>query len=195
MAKNTKNSVQSVNWEELLQGMNTGGGGNFFFPKPGRTVVRIVPLEKGEFHPGSETGWLGETVDPKWNKKKYILMAQVLKTDQGPLGDRWAGRVVPVILPATVIKGIFAILSEDFDLLSDDGGLPITIRKEGKGLNTTYNVMPAAQAHAIDREELEIPETTLSTLSEEFKQNQLDRMEAGTGATSKDTEESSGESW
>lgn len=169
---NTPDPQQSTElWQQLLNEVSSGEGGSTFFLKSGRTYVRLVPIAVHEelgiplFHIKTTSTFRGNT------RERVLITGQVIKTDAGPLQDRWVDKVVPILVTKSVLKGILALLAEGYDLLSDENGHGVVIRKEGSGLSTEYSVMPSAKPIPVNREELTMPEMSLEEMSEAYMES------------------------
>lgn len=186
-------------WSNLLNDLNTAGSGDFFFPKTGRTRLRLIPEEgtEDQFFTQVDSVYRGQT------KTKYILLAIVLGTDQGPLDEKWVNKVVGVVVSKVVLKGIVQLLAEEYDLLSEEGH-GITIVRSGNGqFDTTYTVLPSQKVVPIP-EEAEMPEMTLEEMAEEFMDFQARKGDGGGSEEApanagkgkgKKTTEASGDDW
>lgn len=158
-------------WQALLNEVQSGGaGGNVFFLKSGKTYLRLLPLTPDQDDFWSET----KTIYNGKERTRYMVLAQIMKTDQGDLSDRWINRAVPVLVPKQVFTGILNLLAEGFKIIGDDA-FGIIIMKSGRGLSTSYSVMPSQKMVTVNRDDLQFPDETWAELAEGFYQQQLER--------------------
>lgn len=163
MAAKNKPAVNTNKWQQLLDQMaEKGGNGSVFFPKKGKTRIRLAPIK------GTDDDFFVETKSVYKGKarSKYLLSAMVISTDAGELNERWVNKVVPVLVPGAVLKGILGLLAEGYDLLSPEGH-GITIVKTGGGLETTYSVMPSQKPMELP-DDVTYPEQSFEEIAEEY---------------------------
>jgi len=182
-------------WQGLLDQLSETTSGPFFFIKEGKTRVRLVPQKETSDHFFVETTrvFRGKT------RSRYIILGVVAGVSTQELSDEWKTKVAPIVVPKTVVKSILQLLAEGYDLLGPEGN-GITIIRDGKGIDTSYNVLPSPKPIPIP-DGLTYPDSTLEELSQEFYQSSLERDQGRSGEESqepkeeKQTEESSGEDW
>jgi len=130
-AKASAGDGEDPDWEELLNGLNASGG-DVQFVKDGRTQLKLVLEDEDNrksFYIESVRVYKGE------RRVKYLLRALMPKLDPPAI------KAIPV--GKTVLKAIFQLLVEGYDLLDADEGHGLTIVKRGSGFETSYNVMPS----------------------------------------------------
>lgn len=160
-------------WQSLLNQVSTAGaGGPFFYPKAGKTRIRLVSDPKGD----DPDEFFRETVSLRYGKPKtkYVFLGEVLATDNGELGDRYSARVVPIVVSKTVIKSILGLLVEGYVLLSDteddEDAHGITIIRSGTGLDTSYTVMPSRKPQGLS-ENVQWPDESLDDFALMYTEN------------------------
>lgn len=154
-------------WQNMLEQLDSGGDGVYYYPKDGRTRMRLLPVPNstnGVFYRQTARHWQGQM------RNRYIFFAVVLTEEE-------KNQVKVVVTNKTVLKGILQLLAEGYDLLDFEEGTGITLVRAGKGLETTYNVMPSKKPLPIDPGTLEWPEQNLSELATEFERKSRERDE------------------
>lgn len=161
---------------EFLNSLKSSGGGKYFFVKEGRTRVRLLGLED----PANPESFYAETTN-SYGKTKFVVFGEVLGTDQGELSPQFAGKVVPIICPKTVIEYILSLLIEGYTLWGDEGAHGITIHRTGSGLDTNYNVIPSSKPIGFT-EGVEMPDQSLAEVAIAFADASEERAKnAGSG--------------
>ncbi|KKK60431.1 hypothetical protein LCGC14_3024440, partial [marine sediment metagenome] len=104
-------AMDTTTWETLAQQMkDQEGGGIFFFLKPGRTRLRIVPIkgteqnERPEFWTDTEGSYNGKP------NKRRILLGIVAGADGREIPDEDKNKVVPLLVAPTVVTQIVEML-------------------------------------------------------------------------------------
>ena len=161
-------------WQNLLDEMNQGQGGPFFFPKEGKTRLRLTP------QPGTDDEFYSETrsVFRGKEKVKYIILAYVAGTSQGELPEEMKYKVHPVVISKTVLKSILSLLAEGYDLLDPEDGHGLTLIRTGQKLDTSYNVMPSPSPVPLP-DDLEYPDDNLEELARLYYEQSLERSQSG----------------
>ena len=150
-------------WQKALDELGDGSGPFFFF-KSAKTNLRLVCLEDDpeKFYAAATTLFKGQP------KSKYVVFAQILKTQGRELSAKWVGKIVPVVLTKTAIKSILSLLAEGYELFDPATGYGITLMKSGAGTDTEYNVMPSPQPVPYNPGDFELPEKSLIDYAEEL---------------------------
>lgn len=158
-------------WAGLLNQLESSGGGPFFFLKPGKTRIRLAP------YPGTEDFFTECKTAPSEkygkSKTKFIILAVVFSTGQGELHERWKDKVVPVVIPKTIMKSILNFLAEEYDLLNPKTGHGLTLVRTGESLNTSYSIMPGMKPQPL-KKGLAWPDEDLPTLAQIFNERAVD---------------------
>ena len=196
MAEKKKGKMSQNEWQEMLDNLSTGESGPFWFIKEGKTRVRLIPEEGSErFYAETTRVFRGK------ERVRFVVLGVVMGVSTRELADEWKNRVTPVIMTKTCVKGILALLAEGYDLLSPDGH-GVTIVRSGKGLDTSYTVLPSPKPIPIPDDVVEA-ESSLEEYSQLFYQNSLERdsnrgdsgSEEAKPNPTKGSQSSGGEDW
>jgi len=175
-------------WEDLLDTLSNSGGGQFFFPKKGKTSFRIVPED---WKRGKDARRFFTQVDNMYRgqpKTKFIIRAVIGATSSGEISELYADKVVPLVIAKSAFTQILQILADgDADLFSLDTGTILNLNKSGEGKETTYVIIPTVKVKLIDFDEIEDASQTL----EEWAQAYTERENARAGSSSSDASQSS----
>lgn len=168
-------------WEGLLSNLGSGGG-EFFFPRTGRTRLRLVVPDQDilpHFY---------REVYNSYGKPKYLVLGIIYSSPSDDGEDSGDPDVVrPIILPKTCLKDIIGLAAAGYDLFSEDGH-GITITRSGTGMrNTSYSVIASVKPQSVDLENLEWPEGDLDEIAERFMESASERAQT---RASEDGEES-----
>lgn len=175
-------------WQNLLDDMQSGQGGPFFFPGEGKTRLRLVAQEgtSDEFFAETRAVFRGK------EKVKYIVLAYVVGSSSKELPEEMKGKITPVVVSKTVLRGILSLLAEGYDLLDPEDGHGLTLIRSGKGLDTSYNVMPSPTSVVLP-DDLEFPVETLEELAQMYYTQSLERSQnsskSGEGSGDEEEEE------
>jgi hypothetical protein len=169
-------------WQQLLDSFQQGGG-EFFFPKAGRTKIRLV-VPKGR----DEVRFF-QPVTNSYGKTRYLVLGYVF--DEEEQGDP---RIRPIILPKTYMDWLINQLAEGFDLFGKNGH-GVTIVRAGSGqFNTSYNGSVSAKSQPLPPS-IKWPTETLEQLAEKFEQTAKQRADSRSGGGSDRPGQSSEEDW
>lgn len=168
-------------FQNMLDGLKSGAGGKFQFLGEGKTRLRLVmpqgTTDPRDFYTETTRVYRGK------ERTRYLFLAQVVGATGKDVPEEIKNKVSPIVAPKTVLQGILALLAEGYDLLSPNGN-GVTVIRSGKGLETSYNVIPSPKPIPLP-DELEWPEESLVELGNEFYQDSLDR-DANRGQKSSD---------
>lgn len=172
--------------EAIEQALADLGGGNFFKPKEGKNIVRILPPYKdngkfffeGKFHYGFKSD--GKTVTvPYMGEDSYIMKKLNALSSDGEEGmklskrygprtkffvniiDRESGAVKVWGFSSTIMKKLkaFRLDNEDGGKFEDpEEGYDLIIERTGKGMETRYDVRFRPRPSAAIEAGEEIPE-------------------------------------
>lgn len=166
MAKKKKGKKKrKTNWGDLAAELESAGGGTGSFLREGKTRIRIVAEDSDD-----DKSWFSD-VQTYWQGKprERKLIRCVI------LGDE-EHKIVPLVVAKSVLKGIFNILDEGYDLLDEEGGYGVTIVRSGEGLNTSYTTMPSRKEVPIP-DDVEDMEMTLEEAAEKIDEESKTRSE------------------
>lgn len=168
------------NWQKALDDLASGST-TFFFMKQPKTRIRLVNQETDPEHFFMPV----TSVFRGKEKVKYLVMGVVISTEGRELADNWKNKIVPIVMPKTVIKSILTYLAEGYDFFDPKEGYGITIAKSGSGMEMDYTVLPSPQAVSLP--EKVIPaDKTLEDFAAAFEEFQRNR---GNGGGKNDSEE------
>lgn len=133
--------IDTTSWEKQLQEMKDAeGGGIFFFLKPGRTRLRIVP-EQGTENDSLPSFWIDtEGMYQEKVNKRRILLGIVAGADGREIPDEDKNKVVPLVVAPSIVTQIIELLAGGHDLFSKNEGHAIAINRTGVNLGTSYSV-------------------------------------------------------
>lgn len=151
-----------VDWQSMLDSLESGGlTGNIFFPKSGKTRVRLILEDEDD-----QESWFTEVQGEFEGKvrSRYIIRGVVLH----PAPDD--KKIMGIVVSKTAMKGIVGMLAEGYDLFDPEEGHGITISKTGASLNTSWGVTPSPKPVEIDLDEYEDSESDLESLEKQLEQ-------------------------
>jgi len=154
---------EEPDWEELLNQLNTAGG-EVQFLKDGRTQLKLVledPDNKRSFYTESTRVYRGE------RRSKFLIRAIMVKLDPPA--------VKAVSVGKGVLKAIFQLLVEGYDLFDPEEGHGLTIVKRGSGLETSYNVMPSPKP--VPSPDFVDLDGTLEEIAERLEESDVNRSD------------------
>jgi hypothetical protein len=129
----------SNQWQKLAMDMTSSAdGGSIGFVKDTKTVLKIVapPNAKEEFNTDWFMEWYQKYPGSDKATRKFMIYAVDVQSQEK--------KVQPWVIGASVMTQIISLVSDnDYDVLSPDNGTPVSITKQGSGMNTRYNVQAA----------------------------------------------------
>lgn len=189
--------MENKSWQSMLDDMQSSqGGGKFFFVQPGRTRVRLVP-EKGteqDPYPSFFIETQGQFQGKP--KKRYIMRGIVVEATGRELSEEDQRTIRPLLVPPAVVKKVLALLTEGYSLLDAATGHGITILRDGKGINTQYDVVASPSAKPLSEfgDIVDIPES-LAQLDSEYRVQASTQASGGTPAPAPAPEDTSNAGW
>lgn len=162
MAKTDLEAARDVNWEQLLEELQSGGSANFIFAKKPKNRIRLIRDPKQPVFAEVSSTFRRQGVEGT-TKTKYMILAVDLTAPE----DDEEVKVKGLIVSKTVFRSIVALITEGYEFFDPTTGHGVTISKSGVGLQTQYSVMPSQKAQPLDPDLLkDLP--LLSTLQEEY---------------------------
>lgn len=173
-AKVANGEQDDPDWSGLLDRLQQGGSNSFLFAKNPKNRYRLLHLDGEPFFVEVKSDFRGKV------KVKYMLLALDMAAE---LDER-----IPkgLIIAKTPFKAIVALLSEGYDLFSENG-YGVTILKSGTGLDTSYSVMPSPKAIPVDPDLLD-GAPTFEYLLKEYEAMAARRAEKPEGDAEEKTE-------
>lgn len=162
--------LDTSSWEKQLAEMKDAeGGGIFFFIKPGRTRLRLVP-EQGTENDAMPSFWI-DTVGNYQGKpnKRRILLGIVAGADGREIPDEDKNKVVPLLVAPSVVTQIIELLAGGHDLFGKISGHAIAINRSGTGLGTDYAVQNSPDPVPLP-DVIQYCEMSLSKLDEHYRE-------------------------
>lgn len=170
-------------WQDMVDELKAGqGGGRFFFLKPGRTRIRLVPVPGTEnetrptFFQPTEGNYQGKV------NKRQILLAIIVGAEGREIPDEDKNKVQPLLVAPTVVTQIVETLAEGWDLLSPKGH-GVSIVRSGQGLQTTYKVTPSPTPIPLP-EPIVYIDSTMAELDAEYRAQDADKSTPATSPAS-----------
>jgi hypothetical protein len=165
--------MTSNSWQNILDQLNSKGNSLFYFPKAGKTRLRLL-WPTG--HDESDQVFFVETLRyfKGQVRTRFIVMGQVLTNATGEVDEKFRNQVKAIVINKTTLRSILTALAEGYDLLGPEGH-GLTLVRTGEGLETDYNVLTSPRPVKVDYEELEWPEESIEDLAEMFAKESKDR--------------------
>lgn len=162
-AKAAPKASGDVNWNQLLEDLQSGGNANFIFTKKPKNRIRLVRDPEQVPYIEVASTFRRNGVEGRTRTKFMILAVDLSAEDTDDEGPKVKGLVVS----KTVFRQVVGLITEGYELWDPENGHGITISKTGQGLQTTYTVMPSQKVVPLDPDLLEdLPQ--LADLKEEY---------------------------
>jgi hypothetical protein len=161
-------TTKDINWTKVLNSLKTTS--RWVMPKNGRTKARLVLPDENDprhFYEEVKNSYMGNV------RSKYMVFALLFEGEN--VTPEMSTTVTPLVVPKTVLKGIISLLAEGYDLFGPDGH-GITVTRTGKGLNTSYSVLPSRKPVDLP-EDMAWPEESIEELADDFTETSMRRDE------------------
>lgn len=171
--KTPATEIPAGDWQNMLDQLNSKGNGAYFFPKDGKTRIKLLwPTGHGPhdrvFFAETLRMFRGQT------RTRYLVMGVVLASPNGDADEEARRKVRVIVVNKTILKDILNLLAEGWDLLGHNGH-GISISRTGSGLDTDYNVTQSPKPIRLDLEDLDWPEESIEELAVKFEADSAER--------------------
>lgn len=141
------------NWGDVLSTLKSGG--DFIYPKDGRTKLRLLPFEPQ--YAEAESVYRGKI------RTKYLI----------PCLDEAGEKVKVLVLSAAAFRPLVALLAEGYEFFDPDEGVGLTIVRSGSGRDTSWMYIPSKHPMEVDDEILDaLEDFDLEEKAAEYTANQ-----------------------
>ncbi len=137
--------VEPSKWEGKLAEVEAKDDGVYLFPKVGNTKVRILLSPERAVE-----DFYQPVLRLFKNRSRTQFMMPVIVFEEG----EWGQEIKYMVVGKMVIMGILNLLaSGEYELLHPKEAHGIIVSRAGKGLNTTYSVMPSKNVIPVNYEQ------------------------------------------